>query len=810
MPLKLHFIGSGMSWRQRPRWLGVVPAADARAKRVSMHCNASKRLWRAGLWCLLGASLLGGRAMADVSPPNPVDAPAPALIPVCVRVFEQQCGLLTREGTWAVEPAYSALYARSDLWETRRDGKAGALDADGKSLFEPRFAELGRFSDGLASASLTGGVRGASGYVDHRGNWVIPPRYFIAGAFSEGLAVVVDWIGGPNDGHSECHYLGPDGEPAFAGKWDKCEAFRFGMAAVGREAGPRGMSNADQDSVATIDANGKILIPWGERYRLTPLSADRVLESGSGHSALLDRHGRVLFRVPEKGYLDDAGEGRLFYALHGGKRGLLDAQSGRPLVEPGDGWDYTSRFSGGVAWVTQRMPGGQTRRVLIDLQGRPLLEVDDASVDDFSGGAAAVRQSDGRWQLVDRKGQALTKAMYGRIEPAWKWYEQSPRAGDVWRALRRDADEAVDWIDARGARLASTTRLPCGIGVVRNARDEIIWPHDVEASCLVAAPGTRDDGWDVPAEAGVDGARVMAVRAARARQKVSGLQEFRTWLARTPASEPSFEQKLLRAPWQRGPAKIRVAGEATLDLPDGYRYLAPEYVPALRPLFEGPWALPDDGVPAALVVDSAVTVVLRLALVQEGHVEVDASSLDPGSLKERMQVSLTGFAGTRSRFGHRSIDWLRRPRWDGDSHRLDWAYSDFVVTGTGYYRLHAVNSLLLGRQSVLAVQSNTLGVNGEDYAVLAQDAIDRVMAGTRFDPGHAYADVQPGDRRARRTLTGYVTGEPDRKSDASRRSVAPASRSMPRSQVGAWLAGLVLLVVVAVGFWASFGGGRRP
>ena len=804
MPLELHFIGSGMSWRKRPRWLGLVSDADARAKRVSMRCNAGKHLWRAGLWCLLGASLLGGRAMADVDPPYPVDAPTPALIPVCVRVFEQQCGLLTREGTWAVEPAYSALYARGDLWETRRDGKAGALDADGKLLFEPRFAELGRFSGGLASASLTGGVRGASGYVDHRGNWVIPARYFIAGDFSEGLAVVMHWIGGPNDGHSECHYVRPDGEPAFAGKWDNCEAFRFGMAVVEREEGTG--SNAGRASVATIDTRGNILIPWGKRHRLLPLSADRVLDR---HNALLDRHGKVLFRVPDEGYLDDAGEGRLFYALDDGKRGLLDMQSGRPLVVPGDGWDYTSRFSDGIAWVGNYEPGGHARRILIDLQGRPLLEVDYASVEEFSAGAAAARQGDGRWQLIDRKGQALTKAVYGWIEPAWKWYEQSPRAGDVWRASRRDADETVDWIDASGARLASTTRLPCGIGVVRNARDEIIWPHDVEASCLVAAPGTRDDGWDVPADAGVDDARVMAVRAARARQKVAGLQEFRRWLARTPASEPSFEQKILRAPWQRGPAKIGLAGEATLDLPEGYRYLAPEYVPALRPLFEGPWALPDDGVPAALVVDSAVTVVLRLALVQDGHVEVDASSLDPASLKERMQVSLAGFAGTRGHFGHRSIDWLRRPGWDGDSHRLDWAYSDFVVTGTGYYRLRVVNSLLLGRQSVLAVQSNTLGVHGEDYAVLAQDAIDRVMAGTRFDPGHAYADAKPGERRASRTLSGYVTEEPDR-TGASRRSARSAPRSTSGGEIAAWLAGLVLLVVLAVGFWASFAGVRRP
>jgi len=810
MPLKLPFIAPDKFGQCGSTGLGAASAAGARAKHVPMRRNAKVCLCRMGMGWLVGASLLGASAMADVSPPYPVDAPAPALIPVCVTVFEQQCGLLARDGTWAVEPAYSALYARGDLWETRWKGKVGVLDSDGRLLFEPRFAELGRFSDGLAPASLRGGVRGLSGYVDRRGNWVIPARYFIAGAFSEGLAVVEDWIGGPDDGHAECYYLRPDGEQAFAGKWNNCEAFRFGMAAVDRGPSIRSSSNIDQASMATIDARGNLLIPWGKRYRLTPLSADRVLEHGFDHGALLDRQGKVLFRVPDDGVLEYAGEGRLFYSLDGGKRGLLDMQSGRPLVAPEDGWDGTTRFSGGVAWVRKSMPGGQNQHVLIDSRGRPLLKVDHASVEGFSGGAAAIRHDDGRWQLIDGQGQALTKAVYGWIEPAWKWYEQSPRAGDVWRAKRRDADETVDWIDARGAPLATTIKLPCGIGVVRNARDEIIWPRDVEASCLVAAPGTKDDGWDPTGAAGVDDARVMAVRVARARQQVAGLPDLRRWLMRTPASEPSFEQMVLRAPWQRGPAKIGLAGEASLGLPEGYRYLAPEYVPALRPLFEGQWLLPDDGVPVALVVDDAMTVVLRLALVQDGHVEVDASGLDPASLKGRMQVDLTGFAGTRSRFGHRLIDWLRRPRWDGSAHRLDWAYADSMVTSAGYSRQHVVSSLLLGRQSVLAVQSTTAGIHGEDYAVLAQDAVDRLMAGTRFDPGHAYTDVQPGDRKASRTLSGYITGEPDRGNGASSRSAGAVPYSTTGSAVAPWVTGLVLLVVVAVGWWASFGRSRRP
>ena len=761
----------------------------------------------AGLWGLVGVALPGGPARAEVSPPDPENAPPPALIPVCVSVFERQCGLLARDGTWVVEPSYSALYARGDLWESRRRGKAGVLDADGNVLIEPRFAELSYFSDGLAAASLAGGVRGLSGYIDLGGNWVIPPRYFIAGAPSAGLALVEDWIGGPNDGHADCYYIRPDGEQAFAGKWSGCDAFRFGMAAVDRGPSVRSSSNIDQASMATIDARGNILVPWGKRYRLTPLSADRVLEHGFDHDALLDRHGKVLFRVPEDGVLEYAGEGRFFYALDRGKRGLLDMRSARPLVTPEHGWDRTTRFSGGVAWVTQSERGGEDRHVLIDLQGRPMLKVDYDVVDDFSAGAAAVRRSDGSWQLIDRKGQALTEAVYARFEPAWMWYDQSPRAGDVWRAGRRDRDETVDWIDARGARLATKSKLPCGIEAVRNARDEVIWPRDVEASCFVAASSTKDQGWDVPANASVDDARVMAARAARAKERVAGLGDLRRRLAGTPASEPSVEQKIFNAPWQRGPAAIRLDGPVSLELPAGYRYLAPDYVPVVQPLFDG--LLPsDDGPPVALVVDNDMTVVLRLALVQQGHVAVNGPRLDPVSLKERMEKNLAGFAGTRGNYARHSIDWLRRPRWDGTAHRLDWAFSDFMIAGRGYSRRRFVNSVLLGRQSVLAAQSVTGGAFGEDYAVLAQEALDRVMAGARFDQGHTYTDARADDPEAALELTGYITGAPAprREPDAS----PPTATMTATGRVGIALAGLVLVVVVVAGWWLSFGPSRRP
>jgi len=702
---------------------------------------------------------------------------------------QRQCGLLDRQGHWVVTPRYSRIDAREDGWLVANGDGEGLLDPAGKLLIRPGFDSIGRFQSGLATARPRSSQRDV-GYINRQGDWVLSPDYFIAGDFSEGLAVVEQWIGGPNDGHAECRYIKPDGKDAFADRWSDCHAFRFGMAVVERGPNVRTRDNLDQIRMAVLDHAGKPLLPWGSYWRLDLLSADRVLAQVSvDHWRLLDPRGRELYRTVPGGWLDDAGEGRLYYAVDDDRRGLLDMRSGKPLVTPAQGWSRTRHFSGGVAWVSRDASGWE----LIDRQGRTVLPATYTQVDEFSAGAAPVSSDGNHWLLIDRQGKPLTEALYNRMTPAWNWGPQTPRPGDVWQAYRDDEQgRREDWIDAHGTRLASVETLACGIEAVRDGHGEVIWPEDPEAECLAKRVSGGDASWLPPPDSGVDEARLMAVRTAQARQDIELLGRVIELPFGRTASTDSPQQQLLQAPWQRGPATIRLDDVASLDLPAGYRYLAPEYVPALRPLFGDRAVADDDGLPVAMILADDQVVLLRMVVLRPGHVSVGMPPDQEPALQERMEERLTGFGGTRDRHAHHSIDWLRPPRWDAAAHRLDLAYSDFTLDGG----TDVVDSLLLGRDSVIQLRAQRGGAFAGSYALLARNAIDRLAAGIRFDPGQAWEDWSPGERGSGRELVSYLTT-----ADAP---VAPpaASESRRDARSGSWWPiVLVLVAAVAGGLW---------
>ncbi|WP_162846580.1 WG repeat-containing protein [Corticibacter populi] len=74
----------------------------------------------------------------------------------------------------------------------------GYLNATGVVAIEPRFAEAGRFSEGLAPVQQ--GENGPWGYIDAQGRWVIEPQFMFADAFHEGRALV--HASGPGKGYA--------------------------------------------------------------------------------------------------------------------------------------------------------------------------------------------------------------------------------------------------------------------------------------------------------------------------------------------------------------------------------------------------------------------------------------------------------------------------------------------------------------------------------------------------------------------------------------------------------------------------------
>jgi tetratricopeptide (TPR) repeat protein len=83
-----------------------------------------------------------------------------------------------------------------------RQATYGFIDKSGNLVIEYRFADAGKFHDGLAAVKI-----GESyGYINKAGKIVIPPRFHYATEFHDGLAMVIDR-------HANKSFIDPSGNP---------------------------------------------------------------------------------------------------------------------------------------------------------------------------------------------------------------------------------------------------------------------------------------------------------------------------------------------------------------------------------------------------------------------------------------------------------------------------------------------------------------------------------------------------------------------------------------------------------------------
>ncbi|EIQ3151057.1 WG repeat-containing protein, partial [Campylobacter coli] len=101
--------------------------------------------------------------------------------------IDGQWSFLDKNGEFAIEPKFDNLGVFSEgLAGVGLNGKYGFIDKSGKIVIEPKFDNLGVFSEGLAGV----GLNGKYGFIDKNGEFVIKPKFDEAWDFSEGLAKV--------------------------------------------------------------------------------------------------------------------------------------------------------------------------------------------------------------------------------------------------------------------------------------------------------------------------------------------------------------------------------------------------------------------------------------------------------------------------------------------------------------------------------------------------------------------------------------------------------------------------------------------
>jgi hypothetical protein len=201
-------------------------------------------------------------------------------------------------------------------------------------------------------------------------------------------------------------------------------------------------------------------------------------------------------------------------------------------------------------------------------------------------------------------------------------------------------------------------------------------------------------------------------------------------------------------PFSEGPAQVRLGTVATLQLPEGWRFVAPKDLPAYfagSPRRAGAWDL------GVALAGSEGAVELRFVFEPVGWVAATALP-DPAVLLVKAQgLARERAARTPDPDGPRELaDWRWEPNYDAPERLLRFG---------GWWRRGEAESVdlhlrWLGRRGVLKLDWS--GDQEDANAFIA--ATEAAAEGLRFNDGEELEAVAPGDRAAGLDLEALVLG----------------------------------------------------
>jgi uncharacterized membrane-anchored protein len=204
--------------------------------------------------------------------------------------------------------------------------------------------------------------------------------------------------------------------------------------------------------------------------------------------------------------------------------------------------------------------------------------------------------------------------------------------------------------------------------------------------------------------------------------------------------------------------KVQVGSAlATIDLPDGYKYLQQSDA---RFVVENVLHNPPNPSVVGLVVRSDGDQGF-LAIVsyedEQGHIkDDDAKTINYDQLLTQMQQQARDQAPARRKQGYPGYEllgWAEPPHYDGATHKLYWAqnakFDDSAATTLNY------NVRLLGARGVLVI--NAIG-GSKDLSAIAAGS-KTVLERTELSSGNRYEDFKPGiDKVAAYGIGGLIAG----------------------------------------------------
>ncbi|NCF27997.1 MAG: DUF2167 domain-containing protein [Gammaproteobacteria bacterium] len=204
------------------------------------------------------------------------------------------------------------------------------------------------------------------------------------------------------------------------------------------------------------------------------------------------------------------------------------------------------------------------------------------------------------------------------------------------------------------------------------------------------------------------------------------------------------EEFLASLNFQKGTITLP-GGVASLTLPAGFHYLSPEDTESV---LVTAWGNPPGNEtlgmllkgPEDILADESWAVVI--AYEEDGYVsDENADSIDYAEMLSDMQESSRESNEARVEAGYDEVElvgWAATPRYDKAANKLYWAkelrFGSIDVNTLNY------NVRILGRKGVLVL--NLVATMPQLQEI--ETVIPTVLAMTNFNPGHRYADFDPG------------------------------------------------------------------